>query len=106
MYVFGGLSWPCSVPQKRSVPRRVPDRRNNFKRTEDLAYKPGITCVSLPIRPNRAARGFLKLGRQYGAAASALVAEHLSPWIIQPDRQHPWVNEKLGIAEPLSVSTD
>jgi hypothetical protein len=51
-------------------------------------------------------RGFLKVGREYGAAASALVAEHLSPWIIQPDRQHPWVNEKLGIAEPLSVSSD
>jgi hypothetical protein len=51
-------------------------------------------------------RGSLDVGREYGAAASALVAEHLSPWIIQPDRLHLWVNEKLGIAKPLSVPSD
>jgi hypothetical protein len=51
-------------------------------------------------------RGFLDVGWEYGAAASALVAEHLSPWIIQPDRQHPWVNEKLAIAKPLSLPSD
>jgi len=48
-------------------------------------------------------RGFLKVGREYGAAASAMVAEHLSPWFIQPDHQVPWINEKLGLPKPPLV---
>ena len=54
----------------------------------------------------RKAFSFGGLSLLAGAAASAMVAEHLSPWIIQPDREHLWVNEKLGIAKSLSAPID
>jgi hypothetical protein len=43
-------------------------------------------------------RGMLTTGRNYGIDASALVVEHLGPWIVNPSRTHAWVSEKLGLA--------
>jgi hypothetical protein len=39
----------------------------------------------------------------YGIAASALVVEHLSRWMIQPGQEHPAIQEKLGISsQPIT----
>ncbi len=47
--------------------------------------------------------GALTVDGVYGAAASALVVEHLSHWMIQPGREHPSMQEKLGISgQPIT----
>ena len=42
-------------------------------------------------------RGQLRTGTSFGAEASALVVEHLTPWIIKPEKKHAWINDKLGL---------
>jgi hypothetical protein len=42
--------------------------------------------------------GYLTVDGAYGVPASARVVEHLSGWLIQPDREHPSIDEKLGLS--------
>ena len=47
--------------------------------------------------------GYLTVDDAYGAAASACVVEHLSRWMIQPGREHPSIQEKLGLSgQPIT----
>jgi ABC-type phosphate/phosphonate transport system substrate-binding protein len=49
--------------------------------------------------------GYLTVDGAYGVAASARVVEHLRRWMIQPDREHASIQEKLGISgQPIPVS--
>jgi ABC-type phosphate/phosphonate transport system substrate-binding protein len=41
--------------------------------------------------------GLLTVDGAYGVAASARVVGHLSRWMIQPGREHSWVDQKLGL---------
>jgi hypothetical protein len=33
-----------------------------------------------------------------------MILEHLSPWIINRDKEHPWIIEKLGLAGSIAES--
>jgi len=39
----------------------------------------------------------LATGTAYGEAASAMVLRHLQPWVINPEKTHPWVSDGLGL---------
>lgn len=41
--------------------------------------------------------GLLRTGAAFGASASALVAQHLQRWVIEPDATHPWLLDRLGL---------
>jgi hypothetical protein len=41
--------------------------------------------------------GSLTVDCAYGKAAGAKVVEHLAGWIIQPRRQHAWIDKRLGL---------
>jgi hypothetical protein len=41
--------------------------------------------------------GALQAGTAFGNEASQLVAEHLRRWIIQPEKTHAWISERLGL---------
>jgi hypothetical protein len=46
-------------------------------------------------------RGPIPVGTNYGRDASELLVEHLSPWIINRNQQHPWLLEKLGLSRDI-----
>ena len=47
--------------------------------------------------------GYLTVDGAYGVPASARVVEHLSRWLIQPGREHPSIDEKLGLSgQPIT----
>src|SRR5262249_44545731 len=41
--------------------------------------------------------GFLHVGKIWGEAASARVVEHLRRWMIEPEKTHPWIANRLGL---------
>lgn len=45
-----------------------------------------------------AGAGYLTVDGTYGVAASVRVVEHLSRWMIQPGREHPWIQQVLGLS--------
>jgi hypothetical protein len=42
-------------------------------------------------------RGLLETGTAHGDAATEMVAQHLRRWIIDPERTHDWVADRLGL---------
>jgi ABC-type phosphate/phosphonate transport system substrate-binding protein len=47
--------------------------------------------------------GYLTVDGAYGVPASARVVEHLSHWLIQPGREHPAIDELLGLSgQPIT----
>jgi ABC-type phosphate/phosphonate transport system substrate-binding protein len=47
--------------------------------------------------------GPLTVDGAYGLPASARIIEHLSGWLIQPSREHPSIDEKLGLSgQPIT----
>jgi hypothetical protein len=47
--------------------------------------------------------GYLTVDGAYGVVASADVVQHLSRWMIQPGREQPSIQEKLGLAgQPIT----
>jgi hypothetical protein len=47
--------------------------------------------------------GLLETGTNFGVDASAMVVEHLTPWIVDATKRHPWINEKLGIGKEVVI---
>src|SRR5262249_9323403 len=41
--------------------------------------------------------GFLHVSKIWGEAASARVVEHLRRWMIEPEKTHPWIANRLGL---------
>ena len=62
-----------------------------------------VNCIHA-ISDIDTARGLLLVGTNYGRDASAMILEHLSPWIINRDKEHPWIIEKLGLAGSIAES--
>ena len=42
-------------------------------------------------------RGLLQTGTAHGDAATEMVAQHLGRWIVDPERTHDWVADRLGL---------
>lgn len=41
--------------------------------------------------------GLLRTGTAFGASASAMVAQHLQRWVMEPGEIHPWLIDRLGL---------
>jgi ABC-type phosphate/phosphonate transport system substrate-binding protein len=65
----------------------------------DGAWRPDAAsnCIHA-VSDVDAGAGYLTVDGAYGVAASARVVEHLSRWTIQPGREHPSIQEKLGLS--------
>jgi hypothetical protein len=42
-------------------------------------------------------RGLLETGTAHGDAATEMVAQHLRRWVVDPERTHDWVADRLGL---------
>jgi hypothetical protein len=65
----------------------------------DGAWRPDAAsnCIHA-VSDIDAGGGYLTVDGAYGAAASARVVEHLSRWMVQPGREHPAIQDKLGLS--------
>ena len=81
----------------------------------DSAKQPSVESKTALWRPDAASNcihavsdidaddGYLTVDGAYGVPASARVVEHLSRWLIQPGREHPSIDEKLGLSgQPIT----
>ncbi|TMQ32406.1 MAG: hypothetical protein E6K70_18720 [Planctomycetota bacterium] len=51
-------------------------------------------------------QGALHVGPNWGDNASRIVAGHLKRWMINPEKTHPWVIARLGVADyPMAPRT-
>jgi len=64
----------------------------------DRRFRPGIAsnCIHA-VSDLDIDNGLLDTGQGRGDAASRQVAQHLSRWVIDPGRTHPWVVSRLGL---------
>jgi ABC-type phosphate/phosphonate transport system substrate-binding protein len=77
---------------------KLNDKRIGYKAL-DAAWRPGIAsnCIHA-VCDIDGDDGFLTVDGAYGRPATAWVVEHLSRWVIQPHREHSWINETLGLS--------
>jgi hypothetical protein len=66
----------------------------------DAKFRPrtAVNCIHA-VSDIDADDGLLQTGRECGESASQLVARHLKRWIIDPDKTHAWVSERLGLGD-------
>ena len=50
-------------------------------------------------------RGFRSFGLTYGVDATAQVVDHLTPWVIDPGKTYPFVNDKLGLGKGIIMQS-
>jgi hypothetical protein len=70
----------------------------------DGAWRPNAAsnCIHA-VSDIDAGDGYLTVDGAYGVAASACVVEHLSRWMIRPGREHPSIQEELGVyGQPIT----
>jgi ABC-type phosphate/phosphonate transport system substrate-binding protein len=70
----------------------------------DGAWRPDAAsnCIHA-VSDIDAGDGYLTVDGAFGVAASARVVDHLSRWMLQPGREHPSIQEKLGLSgQPIT----
>jgi hypothetical protein len=65
----------------------------------DAGYRPHTACSCIHgVCDIDRERGPLWTWFRYGESASRCIARYFLPWIIDPDQNHPWVGDSLGLA--------
>jgi hypothetical protein len=73
---------------KRAIMFKTVDRRFRLKSASNCIH--AVADIDTD-------NGILNVGTSYGNAASQIVVQHLSRWIIEPKKTHEWVAKRLSL---------
>ena len=73
----------------------------------DPGYRPDIasSCIHGVCDIDQE-RGPLRTWFRYGESASRSIAIFFLPWMIDPEQTHPWVGDRLGLADYPIIARD